>query len=214
MYKSRRRPWVKLYCRDWLTSTVRFDLTESDRSRFIDLLAMAGDSKFPGIVAAGLDGDGKMVGYPMDWLASTMRCSIPELAVSLEKFVKSDRVKVSGTSAVPIIHISSWKRYQSEYLRQVAPFTGKKTQASSAQLSQQTSVSSLHPLAPEVEVEVEVERDAEGERTKRATPAPDERLNVESVKDQIAGRREEIHGRESAAQRRLRRSKEALDSVG
>lgn len=118
---------------------------------------MAGDSKFPGIVAAGLDGDGRLVGYPMDWLASTMRCTIPELAVSLEKFVKSDRVKIGGTKDAPIIQITSWKRYQSEYLRQVAPFTGKNTHKSSPQLSKQTSVSSLHPLAPEVEGEREVE---------------------------------------------------------
>lgn len=157
MYKSRRRPWVKLYCREWLTSTVRFDLTESDRSRFIDLLALAGDSKFPGIVAAGLDGDKKIVGYPLDWLASTMRCTVVELSESLKKFIKADRVKVEGPKDQPIIRISSWKAYQSEYLRQVSKFSGKSTSESSTQNIAPTSESSLHPLAPEVEVEVERE---------------------------------------------------------
>lgn len=172
MYKSRRRPWVKLYCREWLTSTVRFDLTESDRSRFIDLLALAGDSKVPGVVCSGYDGSGKLSGYPIDWLASTMRCGIGELQESLEKFKKSDRVTVSGPPDSPAIRISSWKRYQSEYLRQVEAVksretsknkavNGPKISQTSAQFDAQSSLTSTQLPRLEVEVEVEVEKEGE-----------------------------------------------------
>lgn len=163
MYKSRRRPWVKLYCREWLTSTVRFDMTESDRSRFIDLLALAGDSKVPGIVCAGYDGQGHKSGYPIDWLASTMRCTVPELQKSLLVFKKAARVSITGPSDAPIISISSWKKYQSEYLRQIESLNRKKNLQSSTQLSSPTSGSSTQLSSPEEEGEVDGDGEEEVE---------------------------------------------------
>ena len=168
MYKSRRRPWVKLYCREWLTSTVRFDLTEEDRSRFIDLLALAGDSKFPGVVCPGRDGDGDKVGYPLDWLASTMRCKVPELVKSLEKLVKSDRISLKGPREAPVISITSWKRYQSEYLRQIESLKKNRTLQTSSQKDVRTSENSTQ--LRKTEVEGEIEGDKEGEKEAEAVP--------------------------------------------
>lgn len=162
MYKSRRRPWVKLYCRDWLTSTVRFDMTELDRSRFIDLLALAGDSKVPGVVCAGYDGDRKLTGFPIDWLASTMRCRVAELRESLKKFASQDRIEISGKDDFPIIKITSWKKYQSEYLRQVESLSKRKALQDSLQKIGRSSETS--PQLPKTEVEVEVDREGEEEK--------------------------------------------------
>ena len=162
MYKSRRRPWVKLYCREWLTSTVRFDMTELDRSRFIDLLALAGDSKVPGVVCAGYDGERKLTGFPIDWLASTMRCGVPELLATLKKLVIQDRIEISGQEGFPVIAITSWKKYQSEYLRQIQPFNKERRSVSSPQRVGLTHGSSTQSLLPEVEGEGEVE--VEGEK--------------------------------------------------
>lgn len=198
MYKSRRRPWVKLYCRDWLTSTVRFDLSEVDRSRFIDLLALAGDSRYPGVVCPGMDGDGGKVGYPLDWLASTMRCKVAELVKTLEKLVKSGRISVSGQHDAPVIKIDSWKKYQSEYLRQIESLSKNKTLQSSTQNNGRTSQSSTQSLQPEVEVEVEgeveVERSAEKRTPLRArevsTPSF---LSVWEIYPNKLNKREAIH---------------------
>ena len=177
MYKSRRRPWVKLYCREWLTSTVRFDLTESDRSRFIDLLALAGDSKVPGVVCAGFEGS-KLAGYPIDWLSSTMRCAVADLRKSLEKFRKSGRISVSGPEGFPVIRISGWKKYQSEYLRQIESVRRRANLQNSPQLAGLTSETSTqlpHTEGEgegEREVEAETEGEIEGEREKDAQATP------------------------------------------
>lgn len=176
MYKSRRRPWVKLYCREWLTSTVRLNLTEQDRSRFIDLLAMAGDSKVPGVVCAGYE-SGSIVGYPLDYLASMMRCTIKELRKTLDKLAKSDRVTISQTKSDlvemtskdsnPVIRITGWHKYQSEYLRQIESLNKNRNLQTSSQLSSQTKASSLQSPHTEVEGEGEVE-----EEKKEAPAAP------------------------------------------
>jgi len=181
MYKSRRRPWVKLYCREWLTSTVRLNLTEQDRSRFIDLLAMAGDSKVPGVVCAGYE-NGQLVGYPVDWIGSMMRCTVEELRKTLEKLTKSGRVTISQTKSDlvemtspdsnPIIRITGWNKFQSEYLRQIQSGRGNLKLQSSLQIDEQTSASSLHSPQTEVEVEREVEVEVERETDKEAGTKP------------------------------------------
>ena len=162
-YKSRRRPWVKLYCRDWMTSTVRFTLSEQDRSRFIDLLALAGDSRFPGLVAAGYESDSRseLLGYPLNWLASQMSCKPDELLVSMEKLAKQGRVKLVRKVDTFLVEILGWKKYQSEYLRQIQPVTKNKRTKCSLQKQDLTSVSSLQKLSLEGEVEVDVEVDVE-----------------------------------------------------
>lgn len=198
MYKSRRRPWVKLYCREWLTSTVRLTLTEEDRSRFIDLLALAGDSKIPGVVCAGYE-SGQRIGYPLDWLANTMRCTVGELVTSLQKFESQDRVTVRWSrqpesfteserarkrqkksqkvtksqsdlhECSVVVLITGWQKYQSEYLRQIQPFNNKNGSESSPQSDEQTYGSSPHSLR--TEVEGDKEKEVEEDKTKNGEAA-------------------------------------------
>jgi hypothetical protein len=161
-----------------MTSTVRFQLSEQDRSRFIDLLALAGDSRFPGTVCAGYEsGDrGPLLGYPLTWLAETMRCTPDELAQSLKKLTEQGRISVEGKEGFPVIKICSWKKYQSEYLRQIQSVTNRARLQTSAQLGKRSHETSTHPLAQEVEGEgegeVDVEGEGEGEKKKSAPATP------------------------------------------
>lgn len=161
MYKSRRRPWVKLYCRDWLTSTVRFQLTPLDRSVFIDLLAMAGDSRFPGLVAAGYETDSKspLLGYPLDWLAAQMSTPALDLRTSLRKLEAQERIKVREYEGTFIIQICAWDKYQSEYLRQIQRFGVNDGSVSSPQKHKQTSGGSTQLSSLEVEGDLELEKE-------------------------------------------------------
>jgi len=53
-YQPTRRQWIKLWVEEWLGGTTRFELDPAERSVWADLLAMAGRSKFPGIIASGI----------------------------------------------------------------------------------------------------------------------------------------------------------------
>jgi hypothetical protein len=51
-----KRSWVKLWTNEWLDGTTRYQMSDAQRAFWIDLLAMAGRSRFPGIICAGRDG--------------------------------------------------------------------------------------------------------------------------------------------------------------
>lgn len=48
---------IKLWVNEWLDGTTRFQMSGAQRAFWIDLLAMAGRSRFPGIICAGMDGE-------------------------------------------------------------------------------------------------------------------------------------------------------------
>jgi hypothetical protein len=52
-----KRKWVKLWTNEWLDGTTRYQMSGAQRALWIDLLALAGRSRFPGVVCAGRDGD-------------------------------------------------------------------------------------------------------------------------------------------------------------
>ena len=79
-YKSTRRQWVKLWVNEWLDGTTRFELTAPQRLLWVDLLALAGRSRFPGFVYAGLTNGEKKVGYPIAYLAGVLQ--MDEIALS------------------------------------------------------------------------------------------------------------------------------------
>ena len=66
-----KRSWVKLWTNEWLDGTTRYQMSDAQRAFWIDLLAMAGRSRFPGIVCAGRDGK-YFVGYPLSRFESLM----------------------------------------------------------------------------------------------------------------------------------------------
>jgi hypothetical protein len=154
-YKSTRRQWVKLWVNEWLDGTTRFELTAAQRIVWVDLLALAGRSRFPGFIYAGTGEGEKRVGYPIAYLAGVLQ--MDEVALNNTLKLLLDKGHITLEEPVPeqyVIGIVNWEKYQSEYLRQKA--YRKVT----------TKTTSRLPVEGEVEVEV----DGEGEKPRAQTP--------------------------------------------
>jgi len=120
-YKPSKRSWVKLWVDEWLQGTTRFELSERQRAIWIDLIAMAGKSRFPGIVASGKYEDG-FRGYPISYLAGSLVYTEVDFREALEICAKYGKIKMEtknhdGAENI-VIFVNNWEKYQSEYLRQ------------------------------------------------------------------------------------------------
>jgi len=118
-YKSTRRQWVKLWVNEWLDGTSRFELTAQQRLLWVDLLALAGRSRFPGFIYAGLAGDGSKVGYPLAYLAGVLQ--MDEVTTNNALKLLQIHAHITLEESAPeqyVIGIINWEKYQSEYLRQ------------------------------------------------------------------------------------------------
>jgi hypothetical protein len=118
-YKSTRRQWVKLWVNEWLDGTTRFELTAPQRLLWIDLLALAGRSRFPGFVYAGTGRDGNKLGYPIAYLAGVLQMDEVALNNALRLLKEHEHITLDETAPESyVIGIINWEKYQSEYLRQ------------------------------------------------------------------------------------------------
>jgi len=115
--KKGRRQWVKLWVNEWLDGTTRFELTERQRLLWVDLLALAGRSRFPGTIYAGDGKDGR-IGYPLMWIAGTLGMEVTDFSNALTVLEVHNHVSVERQHESVIISILNWEKYQSEYLRQ------------------------------------------------------------------------------------------------
>ena len=120
-YKPSKRNWVKLWVDEWLSGTTRFELSEKQRSIWIDLIALAGKSRFPGIIASGQYEDSYR-GYPLSYLAGSLVYSEVDFIDALNNCEKYGKIRIERHVHDDIenlvIHINNWDKYQSEYLRQ------------------------------------------------------------------------------------------------
>ncbi len=103
------RQWIKLWVRESLTGTMRFDFTPAERGVWYDLLLLTGNCRLDGIIAAGPG-----CPYPYEWIAGTLNITMKLLKTTLLKCKQSDRITENGDG----IHITNWSKYQSEYNRQ------------------------------------------------------------------------------------------------
>src|ERR1700679_2303080 len=149
------RKWVKLWVREWLDGTTRAEMSDSQRAFWIDLLAMAGCSRYPGIICAGQI-NGQYVGYPLNKFQQLMTDPI-DIESTFELFVNNDKIKLEITRELPFklykITILKWDQYQSEYHRQ-RPYRQK---LQSSDTESYTSSYSEQSIEGEVEGEVEGE---------------------------------------------------------
>jgi hypothetical protein len=125
-----RRPWIKLWVGDWLDGTTRYQMSDTQRALWIDLLAMAGRGRIGGIVCSGKDGD-TLVGYPIKVFEALLSEPL-DIIETLKMFERTGKVKLEiSEDPLPlyVIHILNWARYQSEYERQKKS-RAKKTQRS------------------------------------------------------------------------------------
>src|SRR5208337_1378104 len=159
--KFGRRSWVKLWVNEWLDGTTRFEMSDSQRAFWIDLLAMGGRSRFPGRICAG-QVEGHFVGCPLTKFQALMAEPMDVLE-TLKLFEKTGKITLRTTATTPVklymIELVNWDRYQSEYQRQ------KKYRKPRLQQSDQRSDKKSNKT--EAEVEVEVETDTETDKEKR-----------------------------------------------
>jgi len=155
-YKSSRRQWVKLWVNEWLDGTSRFELTAQQRLLWIDLLALAGRSRFPGQIYAGVGGDGSKVGYPIGYLSGLLQMDEVTLNNALKLLREHCHITLDESAPEQyIIGIINWEKYQSEYLRQ--------------KTYRKVTTQTTKRLPVEVEGEVEGEEEGEVTHIKRVS---------------------------------------------
>jgi hypothetical protein len=107
---SGRRHWLALWIDSWFSGSVRFKLSIEQRSIWIDLLVLAGDSRVPGVITPG-ETKGVLDAYPLDWIASRLRCSETLLSETMLLLEEQGRITVHGG----VITICNWEAYQLPY---------------------------------------------------------------------------------------------------
>ncbi len=95
--------WIKLYTRESLRGSIRFELTMEEQGVWFNLLCMAGESRVQGIIQAAPG-----VSYPIEFIASQLRIKERLLVDTLKKFEKQGRVVISDEG----IRIKNWEKYQ------------------------------------------------------------------------------------------------------
>lgn len=114
-----RRQWVKLWVHEWLEGTTRYEMSDAQRALWIDLLAMAGRSRFPGVICAG-EVEEKLIGYPLSKYQALPSGPL-DVEGTFNLFVQRGKITLevdrNGPVALYLIRITNWERFQSEYQR-------------------------------------------------------------------------------------------------
>lgn len=170
-----KRPWVKLWTNEWLDGTTRYQMSDAQRAFWIDLLAMAGRSRFPGTVCAGRDGD-LLVGYPLYRFASLMAGPQQiDIETTLALFERTGKVKVTITTEGPpklfAIEILNWNKYQSDLDAQAERSRNYRKRRKAASRDRHGRVTQRHAAEEEEESEEETEREEKQRRNGSAAPS-------------------------------------------
>lgn len=104
--------WLKLWTRGWLEGSIRFDLNPAERSVFIDLCALARESRNPSWVQAN-----ETTAYAHSWLASRLNIPLELLEVTLEKCNQQGRISENSNG----IKVLKFEYYQSRPERPSKP---------------------------------------------------------------------------------------------
>jgi len=162
-----KRPWIKLWVDPWLDGTTRYQLTDAQTAFWVDLMAMAGRSRYPGIICAGRDGE-QWVGYPIARYQA-LRPSV-DVEATLTLFAQTGKIAIEVTHDQPMkllkLEILNWPKYQSDLHAQAArvrKFREKKKRNAACNAPSHTNVTECNAIEEEGEVEREVEREVEGE---------------------------------------------------
>ncbi len=114
------RTWVKLYCDQWLSGSLREETAEL-RGIWADLLALAGSGKYGDTGTISLPND---VGFSDFQFEKTLKITKYQWQKARKRLILTERIAVNNANVVTIIN---WKKYQSEYERQ-KPYRNQKLQ--------------------------------------------------------------------------------------
>lgn len=103
------KKWIKLWIAENLRGTIRWDFTAEERGVWYDLLAIAGESRHEGYLAANTEYE-----YPDTWIAATLNIPLKLLQRVVAKCEATDRIERTESG----LRIVNWSKYQSEYERQ------------------------------------------------------------------------------------------------
>ncbi|MFC2042140.1 hypothetical protein ACFLTV_01370 [Chloroflexota bacterium] len=112
------RTWIKLYCDQWLSGTLREETAEL-RGVFADLLALAGSGKYGDTGTISLQNG---VGLTDLQFEKLLKITKFQWRKCKRRLISTDRIEVNSDNVVTIIN---WKKYQSEYERQ-RPYRNQK----------------------------------------------------------------------------------------
>lgn len=162
-YKSKGRSWIKVWVGEWLDGTTRYEMTGAQRAFWVDLLAMAGRSRVPGVVCAG-DEAGSLFGYPISRFQGILGDDTVDVLETLRMFESQGKISMQVTRdsdpKLYAVTIISWQKYQSEYMRQQASRKSKARQG-----ADNVTPKSTPRCAIEGEVEEEGETEEENTNT-------------------------------------------------
>jgi hypothetical protein len=155
-----RRVWFKVFVNDWLEGTTRYQMTGAQRAFWIDLLAMAGRSRFGGIVCSGKDGE-ELIGYPLSKFQGLLAepLDVEATFVLFERTGKiTIRVSGEGPRKLYVLHITNWAKYQCEYERTKQYRRGSATPNATELLHGKSQACYTKSNKTEVDGEVEVDK--------------------------------------------------------
>jgi hypothetical protein len=163
------RKWIKVWINEWREGTLRWQATDSQRAFWIDLLALAGRSRYPGIVCAGMEGD-KVVGYPASFLAPNSEITAANIEDTLKLFETQGMITFTTSKSVNgatlyAITITNWKKYQSNYEANRKYQKDYRQKKKKAQARPQASSQTVERLDARNPLESEVEKEKEGEKS-------------------------------------------------
>lgn len=103
------RQWFKVFGSDYLYGTTRKELTPTERSIWIDLLALASTSIDDGKVCLSIG-----VGYPLEAMSKTLDIPLKTLQTAITKMEKANKIRLLKDGVIEIVN---WAKYQSEWDR-------------------------------------------------------------------------------------------------
>lgn len=104
------RTWVKIYCDNWLSGTLR-DETPALRGIWADLLALAGSGKYGDTGQISLQNS---VGLSDLQFQKVLNLSKKGWRKAKNRLITTQRIAVNLQNVITILN---WKKYQSEYER-------------------------------------------------------------------------------------------------
>jgi hypothetical protein len=173
-----KRPWVKLWVGEWLDGTTRYEMTGAQRAFWIDLLAMAGRSRQPGVICAGPSGD-RVIGYPLSVFQGLDAGGELDIPATFQLFEACGKIRVELIQETPIklykIEILNWAKYQSNLAGQAErarKYRQNKRDSTTTAQSRDASRARHAPRSRSVTgVDVEGDIEGEGEKPSRASHA-------------------------------------------